>query len=156
MQNDIITNKTVFTKNENIKLEKKIKIDVKSLSAFFGKAKVLKEINLSVPENKVLAIIGPSGCGKSTFLRCINRMHEIVRGTTTGKILFDGKDIYKYDPVILRRKIGMVFQKPNPFPTMSIFHNVIVGLKLNGYHNKKKLAEIAEKTLRQADRKSVV
>ncbi len=150
MENDVITNKAVLTETEKIKIEKKIKIDVRNLSAFFGKAKVLKEINISVPENKVLAIIGPSGCGKSTFLRCINRMHEVVHGTTTGQILFDGKDIYKYDPVILRRKIGMVFQKPNPFPTMSIFNNAVVGLKLNGYHNKKKLAEIAEKTLRQA------
>jgi len=151
MKNEnVLTNNINLTENKTDNSLSKTKIDVKNLSAFFGKNQVLKKINLTIPENKVLAIIGPSGCGKSTFLRCINRMHEVVNGTTTGKIIFDGKSIYQYDPVVLRRKIGMVFQKPNPFPTMSIFQNAVAGLKLNGLKNKKTLAEIAEKSLRQA------
>lgn len=127
-----------------------VKISVNNLSAYFGKTKVLKDISIAIPEKRVLAIIGPSGCGKSTFLRSLNRMHEVVGGTITGSIIFDGEDIMKQDPVYLRRKIGMVFQKPNPFPTMSIFNNVVAGLKLNGFHNKKALAEIVEKSLIQA------
>ena len=127
-----------------------IKISINDLSAYFGKTKVLKNISMTIPEKRVLAIIGPSGCGKSTFLRSLNRMHEVVGGTMTGSIIFDGEDIMKQDPVYLRRKIGMVFQKPNPFPTMSIFNNVVAGLKLNGFHNKKALAEIVEKSLIQA------
>jgi phosphate transport system ATP-binding protein len=98
----------------------------------------------------VLAIIGPSGCGKSTFLRSINRMHEVVGGTISGKIIFDGEDIMKIDPVYLRRRIGMVFQKANPFPTLSIANNVVVGLKMNGFRKKKILEEIIEKSLKQA------
>ena len=127
-----------------------VKISVNNLSAYFGKTKVLKDISIAIPEKRVLAIIGPSGCGKSTFLRSLNRMHEVVGGTITGSIIFDGEDIMKQDPVYLRRKIGMVFQKPNPFPTMSIFNNVVAGLKLNGFHNKKALSEIVEKSLIQA------
>jgi phosphate transport system ATP-binding protein len=126
------------------------KISAKDFCAFFGKVKALNNINLDVPEKKVVAIIGPSGCGKSTFLRSINRMHEVVGGTITGSLTLDGEDIMKSDPVMIRRRIGMVFQKPNPFPTMSIFNNVIAGYKLNGHHNKKNLAEIVEKSLRQA------
>lgn len=127
-----------------------IKILVKNLSAFFGKNKVLKNIFIDIPEKKVIAIIGPSGCGKSTFLRNLDRMHEVVGGTITGSITFDGEDIMQMDPVYVRRKIGMVFQKPNPFPTMSIFNNVVAGLKLNGFKNKKILSEIVEKSLKQA------
>ncbi len=130
--------------------DEKIKISVNDLSSYFGKTKVIKNISLNIPEKKVIAIIGPSGCGKSTFLRSLNRMHEVVGGTITGSILLDGEDIMKSDPVYLRRKVGMVFQKPNPFPTMSIFNNVVAGLKLNGFHNKKILTEIVEKSLRQA------
>lgn len=130
--------------------EEKIKISVNDLSAYFGKTKVIKNISMTIPEKKVIAIIGPSGCGKSTFLRSLNRMHEVVGGTITGSIILDGEDIMKNDPVYLRRKVGMVFQKPNPFPTMSIFNNVVAGLKLNGFHNKKVLTEIVEKSLRQA------
>jgi phosphate transport system ATP-binding protein len=126
------------------------KISVRDLSAYFGKIKVLKNISLDVPEKKVVAIIGPSGCGKSTFLRSINRMHEVVGGTITGSILLDGEDIMKADPVYLRRKVGMVFQKPNPFPTMSIFNNVVAGLKMNGFRSKKILKQIVEKSLKQA------
>lgn len=127
-----------------------IKLSVKNLEAFYGKNKVLKSMTLDIPRNKVIAIIGPSGCGKSTFLRCLNRMHEVVGGTIKGEILLDGDDIMKKDPVDVRRKLGMVFQKPNPFPTMSIFNNVAAGLKFNGYKNKKQLGEIVEKSLKQA------
>ena len=138
------------TIEENIQPQMTSKISVKDLSAFFGKTKVLKNISIELPEKKVVAIIGPSGCGKSTFLRSINRMHEVVGGTITGNIFLDGEDIMKLDPVYLRRKIGMVFQKPNPFPTMSIFNNVVAGLKLNGFRNRKALKEIVEKSLKAA------
>jgi phosphate transport system ATP-binding protein len=127
-----------------------IKVSVKNLSAFFGKTKVLDSISLDVHDRKVLAIIGPSGCGKSTFLRSLNRMHEVIGGTISGEIIFDGEDIMKIDPVYLRRRIGMVFQKANPFPTLSIANNVVVGLKMNGFRKKKILDEIIEKSLRQA------
>jgi phosphate transport system ATP-binding protein len=137
---------------ENISTQKsKIRFSVKNLSAFFGKTEALHNISLEIPRNKVLAIIGPSGCGKSTFLRCLNRMHEVVGGKITGEIIFDGEDVMKKDPVFLRRKVGMVFQKPNPFPTMSIFNNVIAGLKLNGRGNKKEYGEIVERCLRLAN-----
>jgi phosphate transport system ATP-binding protein len=127
-----------------------IKLAVKNLDAFYGKNKVLKDITIDIPKNKVVAIIGPSGCGKSTFIRCLNRMHEVVGGTTTGTILLDGEDLSKNDPVLLRRRVGMVFQKPNPFPTMSIFNNVAAGLRLNGIKNKKQITPIVEKCLKQA------
>ncbi|MEJ2617046.1 MAG: ATP-binding cassette domain-containing protein, partial [Ignavibacteriaceae bacterium] len=98
------------------------KISVRDLNAYFGSVRVLKNISIDIHENKVLAIIGPSGCGKSTFLRSLNRMHEVVGGTISGKILLDGDDIMPLNPVYLRRKVGMIFQKPNPFPTMSVFN----------------------------------
>ena len=140
MENDVIINQTdSINKISEDKNRGKTIIDVMNLSAYFGKTKVLKEISLSIPKNKVVAIIGPSGCGKSTFLRSINRMHEVVGGTITGEIFLDGNNIMKFDPVLLRRKVGMVFQKPNPFPTMSIFNNVVAGLRLNGVRNKNKL-----------------
>ena len=125
------------------------KIGVRDLSAFFGKTQALHNVSLDVKENQVLAIIGPSGCGKSTFLRSINRMHEVAGGTITGKIIFDKKDVMKVDPVTLRRKIGMVFQKPNPFPTMSIYNNVVAGLRLNNIRNKKILDEVVERSLQR-------
>jgi phosphate transport system ATP-binding protein len=121
-----------------------------NLNAYFGKVQALKNISLAVPKNKVLAIIGPSGCGKSTFLRSLNRMHEEVGGTIEGKILLDDENIMEYDPVSLRKRIGMIFQKPNPFPTMSVEDNVTAGLRLNGIHNRKKLSEIVERSLNQA------
>jgi phosphate transport system ATP-binding protein len=127
-----------------------IKLAVKNLDAYYGKNKVLKNISIDIPKNQVVAIIGPSGCGKSTFIRCINRMHEVVGGTITGTILLDGEDLSKNDPVLLRRRVGMVFQKPNPFPTMSIFNNVAAGLRLNGITNKKQITPIVEKCLKQA------
>lgn len=127
-----------------------IKISVKNLDAFYGKNKVLHNISIDIPKNKVLAIIGPSGCGKSTFIRCLNRMHEVVGGTIKGEILLDGEDLTKTDPVLLRKRVGMVFQKPNPFPSMSIFDNVAAGLRLNGVRNKKLITPIVEKCLRQS------
>ncbi len=126
------------------------KLSVKNLAAYYGKNKVLKEVSIDIPKNKVTAIIGPSGCGKSTFLRCLNRMHEVVGGTITGEILLDGDDIMEKDPVDIRKKLGMIFQKPNPFPTMSIFNNVAAGLKFNGYRDKKHLKEVVERSLKQS------
>jgi phosphate transport system ATP-binding protein len=112
-----------------------VKIRVEALRAFFGKAEVIRGVTLPVRANKVTAIIGPSGCGKSTFVRCLNRMHEVTPGArAAGKVLLDGLDIYRedVDAVRVRRRVGMVFQKPNPFPTMSIRDNVLAGLRLNG------------------------
>ncbi|OGU70727.1 MAG: phosphate ABC transporter ATP-binding protein [Ignavibacteria bacterium RIFCSPLOWO2_02_FULL_55_14] len=111
----------------------------------------MKGISLDILSNQVTAIIGPSGCGKSTFLRSINRMHEtVLGGRIEGKVTLDGQDIYKMDPVSVRRRVGMVFQKPNPFPTMSIFDNVAAGLTFNGLAKRSALGEIVERSLRQA------
>ncbi|MBI3359161.1 MAG: phosphate ABC transporter ATP-binding protein [Nitrospirae bacterium] len=133
-------------------------LEVKNLSASFGphpqaaSHPVLKGISLSVTAEQITAIIGPSGCGKSTFLRCINRMHEVVHGATVdGDVLLNGKSVYGkgVDPVLIRRRVGMVFQKPTPFPTMSIYHNVAVGLRLNGLKKKAVLDEQVEVSLRK-------
>jgi len=127
------------------------KVAAKGLNAFFGKTQALKDVNLDVPARAVLAVIGPSGCGKSTFVRCINRMHELTPGaTTSGSILLDGGDIFApdLDPVELRRRVGMVFQRPNPFPTLTIAENVAAGLALNGVPGP--YQERVEKSLRQA------
>jgi phosphate transport system ATP-binding protein len=127
------------------------KIDVRSLNAWFKHNHALRNVSLTVPENSVLAIIGPSGCGKSTFVRCLNRMHELVPGARqSGMVLVDGQDLHgkRVDPVDLRRRVGMVFQRPNPFPTMSIFDNVVAGLKLNGVRGDH--PELVENSLRQA------
>ena len=126
------------------------KMSAKNVNAFFGKVQALHNVSLDASKNQVLAIIGPSGCGKSTFLRCLNRMHEVAGGTMNGTILLDGQDVYSTDAVLVRKRVGMVFQKPNPFPTMSIFDNVAVGLRLNGSFPKKELAEIVEKSLKQS------
>jgi phosphate transport system ATP-binding protein len=126
------------------------KILAEHINAFFGKTQALKDVSLRIPAYRVVAIIGPSGCGKSTFLRCINRMHEVAGGTMEGTMKLDDMNIVDIDPVQLRRRVGMVFQKPNPFPTMSIFDNVCVGLKLNGVRKKTELTNIAEQALRQA------
>jgi len=112
-----------------------IKIRVEALRAYFGAAEVIQGITLPIRSHRVTAIIGPSGCGKSTFIRCLNRMHEVTPGArAAGRVLLDGLDIYRddVDPVRVRRRVGMVFQKPNPFPTMSIRDNVLAGLRLNG------------------------
>ena len=129
------------------------KITVENLNAWFGEKHVLKNININIRENSITAIIGPSGCGKSTFIRCLNRMHEVVPGAkVSGKILVDDDDIYDndVDPVDIRRRIGMVFQKPNPFPTMSICDNVVAGLKLGGVKDKKILDNVAQESLNKA------
>jgi phosphate transport system ATP-binding protein len=129
----------------------KSKIEVRGLNAWFKTTHALRDVSLVVPQNTVLAIIGPSGCGKSTFVRCINRMHELVPGARqSGKVLVDGQDLHghRVDPVNLRRRVGMVFQRPNPFPTMSILDNVVSGLKLNGIRGN--YAELAEKSLQKA------
>jgi phosphate transport system ATP-binding protein len=131
----------------------KEEIIVSDLNAYFGNVQALKNINISIKEKVVTAIIGPSGCGKSTFIRCINRLHEVVpNAKVSGKILLDGKDIYSadVDPMDIRRKVGMVFQKPNPFPALSIYDNVASGLKLNGITKRDHLDEIVEKTLKMA------
>lgn len=129
------------------------KITVENLNASFGAKQVLHEINIGIEKNGITAIIGPSGCGKSTFIRCLNRMHEVVPGAkVSGIVLVDDKNIYQsdIDPVDIRRRIGMVFQKPNPFPTMSIKDNVVAGLKLGGVKDKKVLDKIAEESLKKA------
>jgi phosphate transport system ATP-binding protein len=127
-------------------------LEVKNLSAFFGTNPVLKGVSLSVTAEQVTAIIGPSGCGKSTFLRCVNRMHEVVHGAiVTGDVLLNGESVYgkDVDPVLIRRRVGMVFQKPTPFPTMSIYNNVAVGLRLNGLKKQAVLDEQVEGSLRK-------
>lgn len=129
------------------------KLETRNLSARYGKVQALKEVNVKFPENCVTAVMGPSGCGKSTLIRCLNRIHELTPGAKVeGEVILDGINIYspKVDPVAIRKRIGMVFQKPNPFPTMSIYDNAVAGLKLNGVRDKRKLEELAEKSLRMA------
>ncbi len=126
---------------------------VTGLNAWFGTRQVLTNIDLRVPANGVTAIIGPSGCGKSTFVRCINRMHEVVPDARVeGQILLNGEDLYAsgVDAVLVRRRIGMVFQKPNPFPTMSVFDNVAAGLRLGGLRDRAMLHQQVEQALRHA------
>ena len=130
------------------------KLEVVNLDAWFGTHHALCDINLQIAEGAVTAIIGPSGCGKSTLIRCLNRMHEVVPGArVNGRVLLDGEDIYgpSIDSVQVRAKVGMVFQRPNPFPTMSIFDNVAAGLRLNGTRKSRRdLAAIVERSLRHA------
>lgn len=128
------------------------KIVAENVNFHYGAFHALKDINVVIPEKKVTAFIGPSGCGKSTFLRCLNRMNDLIEGTKLdGKITIDGFDIYEkqVDPVALRKQVGMVFQKPNPFP-MSIFDNITYGPKLYGKRSKAELEELVERCLRQA------
>ncbi len=125
---------------------------IEHFSAGYGDNRVLKDVSLAIGDNKVTALMGPSGCGKTTIIRCINRMHELIPGSNIqGKIYLRDRDIYAMEPIVLRRKIGMVFQKPNPFPTMSIYENVIAGYKLNGIRlSRKETEEIVERSLQQA------
>jgi len=130
-----------------------IRIHVEGLSVYYGKLRAVKNVSLAIKSRKVTAIIGPSGCGKSTFIRCLNRMHEVTPGTRVeGKVLLDGYDLYGpgTDPVEVRRKVGMVFQKPNPFPTMSIRDHAIAGFRLNGSRDRRLNDEKVEKSLRMA------
>ncbi len=126
------------------------KLDISGLEAWFGDKQALKGVSLNVKPKTVTAVIGPSGCGKSTFIRCINRMHELTSGNrVAGTVLLDGVDIYRsMDSMDVRRKVGMVFQKPNPFPNMSISDNVVAGLKLIGAAGKKELEAMAEENLK--------
>lgn len=133
-------------------MEGPAKLETQNLSFYYNDNQVLKNISLRIPPNNITAIIGPSGCGKSTLLRVFNRMNDIIDGARIeGKVLLEGMDIYspEADVVELRRRVGMVFQKPNPFP-MSIFDNVAYGLRIRGMRDKKKLREAVEKALRQA------
>ncbi|HLV01241.1 MAG TPA: phosphate ABC transporter ATP-binding protein PstB [Acidobacteriota bacterium] len=127
-------------------------LEIKSLFAYYGNTQVLKGINLDIPRNQVTAIMGPSGCGKTTMIRCINRMHELGEGARVeGEILLNRDSIYRLHPMVLRRRVGMVFQRPNPFPTMSIFDNVIAGYKLNGVRlSREEKQEIVERSLKDA------
>ena len=129
------------------------KIQAEAINAWFGKLQVLQDISMDIPARQVTAIIGPSGCGKSTFIRCINRMHELVpRARVRGELRLDGENVYarNVDPVLLRRRVGMVFQKPNPFPSMSIRDNVLAGLRLTGRYVRQDADAVAERALRQA------
>ena len=127
-------------------------IQVEHLNAWFGKTHALQDISIAMPANHATAIIGPSGCGKSTFVRCLNRMHETVpNARATGSVRIGDLDVYNGTSATrIRHRIGMVFQKPNPFPTMSIYDNVAAGLKLNGFRNRRKLDEIVEQSLQRS------
>lgn len=129
------------------------KMTAENVSVSYSGVTAINDVTMKFKERSVTALIGPSGCGKTTFLRCLNRMHDMTLGVkVTGRIMIDGMDLYArdVDPIYHRRKVGMVFQKPNPFPTMSIFDNVVAGLRLNGVRNKRILSEIAEDSLRMA------
>ena len=131
----------------------KLTFEAKNVSIWYGEKRAIENVSLDIASNAVTAIIGPSGCGKSTFLRALNRMHELVPKTRMdGTVLLQGEDLYSktVDPAIVRRRVGMIFQKSNPFPTMTIGENVIVGLRLNGVRNQKFLNERLEKSLRMA------
>jgi phosphate transport system ATP-binding protein len=137
----------------NVEPAPPLTFQVKNLSIWYGEKRAIDNVTLDVASNAVTAIIGPSGCGKSTFLRALNRMHELVPKTRMeGTVLLQGKDLYSgtVDPAIVRRRVGMVFQKSNPFPTMTIGENVVIGLRLNGVRNQKLLNERLEKSLRMA------
>jgi phosphate transport system ATP-binding protein len=133
--------------------EKKYKMIAENVSVYYNGIQAIKNVTMKFKERSVTSLIGPSGCGKTTFLRCLNRMHDMTKSARVeGRILLDGQDLYSkdVDPIYHRRKVGMVFQKPNPFPTMSIYDNVAAGLKLNGIRDKKVLDEIVEDSLRMA------
>lgn len=124
----------------------------RNFNAYFGTNHVVKNVDMEIPKNHVVAVMGPSGCGKTTFLRCINRMHELIPGATAkGEILLHNENVYDLAPILVRLKIGMVFQRPNPFPNLSIYDNVVAGYKLNGIKiGKKEKDEIVESSLTKA------
>lgn len=128
-----------------------IKFDVKNLNLHYGKFHALKDVNMEIPEKQITAFIGPSGCGKSTFLKCLNRMNDLVEGCNiTGDVKLDGEDIFDgMDVNLLRKRVGMVFQNSNPFP-MSVYDNIAYGPRTHGIHSKEKLDEIVERSLKQA------
>jgi phosphate transport system ATP-binding protein len=144
-----------YSDNDNsaMTMTERYKLTIRELFAWFGMKQALKNINLNIKPHIVTAIIGPSGCGKTTLIRCINRMHEMTpNAKANGSVILDGLDIYDkaVDPVTIKRRIGMVFQKPNPFPTMSIYDNVAAGLKLNGIRDKKLIDEVVRESLEGA------
>lgn len=125
---------------------------VEDFGAGFGDTEVLRHVNLTICKNKITAVMGPSGCGKTTLIRCVNRMHEQIAGAwASGKMFLDGEDIYAKNPILVRRRVGMVFQRPNPFPTMSIYDNVIAGYNLNGMKIRREEKDrIVEESLKKA------
>ncbi|HEY3526069.1 MAG TPA: phosphate ABC transporter ATP-binding protein PstB [Nitrososphaeraceae archaeon] len=142
-----------YNENDNDAMTERYKLTISNLFAWFGTKQALKNINLNIKPNIVTAIIGPSGCGKTTLIRCINRMHEMTpNAKAKGSVILDGLDIYDkaVDPVTIKRRIGMVFQKPNPFPTMSIYDNVAAGLRLNGIRDKKLIDDVVKESLEGA------
>jgi phosphate transport system ATP-binding protein len=149
-----MTSKNANIRKDNVESSSPtVKMQTIDLNAWFGAKQALKDINVSFKTNAVTAIIGPSGCGKSTLIRCLNRMHELVHSSRfSGQVLLDREDIYApgVDPVMIRRRVGMVFQKPNPFPTMSIYDNVAAGLKLTGMKKGKNLNDVVKRSLEQA------
>ena len=150
---DEITSSAVEAAKSIQEPQRRSKVSIKGINAWFGTKQALKNINMEIEENSATAFMGPSGCGKTTLIRCLNRMHEMTPGAKAkGQVILDGIDIYdkSIDPVIIKRRIGMVFQKPNPFPTMSIFDNVAAGLRLNGIKDKKLIKEIVEESLQGA------
>jgi phosphate transport system ATP-binding protein len=156
MAHDLINGNSRYKTKENLAVleGKKGILEVNDLSAWYGNTLAVKHISLSIKSAAITAIIGPSGCGKSTFIRCLNRMHETAPGARVeGCVTFDGKDIYArdVDPVVIRRRIGMVFQKPAPFPTMSVFDNTAAGIRLTRLWSRRwELEEVVERSLRQA------
>ncbi|MGB6674741.1 MAG: phosphate ABC transporter ATP-binding protein PstB [Candidatus Nitrosopolaris sp.] len=155
-EEEIKVDKAIDRKTQSIQEQEEQqahKVSIKNLEAWFGTKQALKNINLDVKEKTVTAFIGPSGCGKTTLIRCLNRMHEMTPGAKAkGQVIIDGLDIYdrNIDPVIIKRRVGMVFQKPNPFPTMSIYDNVAAGLKLNGIKDKQLMDYIVKDSLEGA------
>ncbi len=150
---DITTRPLVAERSQPVSLVMAHSMTIRNLSATYGGKRAIERISLDIPAQRITALIGPSGCGKSTLIRCLNRMHEVVRGARVeGEVLLDGENIYApdIDPVQVRRVIGMVFQKPNPFPMMSVYDNVVAGLKLQGVRDKQTLDETVERCLRQA------
>jgi phosphate transport system ATP-binding protein len=155
-----VTHEAVDSRIENIgvhpptaDLQHRYKVSIRNLNAWFGMKQALKNISLEIKKNTATAIIGPSGCGKTTLIRCLNRMHEMTPGATAkGSVILDNIDIYdkRVDPVVIKRRIGMVFQKPNPFPTMSIYDNVAAGLKLNGIKDKRLIGDVVQESLKGA------
>src|SRR6476660_8528892 len=127
-------------------------ISSRNFNAYFGNVHAVKNVNIDIPKNNVVAVMGPSGCGKTTYLRCINRMHELIQGATCkGEMILNNENVYDMHPIFVRHKIGMVFQRPNPFPHLSIYDNVIAGYKLNGMKMSKKDKDIiVEQSLEKA------
>ena len=136
---------------DSVLTAEKVILETRGLTAGFDGKDIVKSVSLAVPEQKVTAIMGPSGCGKTTFMRCINRMHELAANAqVSGEVLLDGEDVYRLNPILIRRRIGMVFQRPNPFPTMSIYNNVVAGYTLNGARmDRADRDRIVEETLRR-------